>query len=89
LVVATPGDLPVGAKVAPDTQSASGLEAGGAAAATDAFAAGVEHWPQEPAAWFGLAGARLGRGRTAAAESTYRQRLRIAPTHAATNCTPS
>jgi len=84
LVLAAPGQLPTGAQPARYLQAVSALEsAGHPSAAALGYAAAVARWPDEPLGWFGLAGAQLAQGQTAAAEAAYTQLLQRAPGHVA------
>ncbi len=84
VVLAAPGQVPIGAQPARYLQAVSALEsAGHYPAAALGYAAAVAQWPDAPLAWFGLAGARLAQGQPAAAETAYEQLLQRAPAHVA------
>jgi hypothetical protein len=75
-----PGALPADANAARYLDAVSALEAlGNHGAVTPAYEAALGRWPDEALAWFALANNRLALGQTAAAESSYREVLRIAP----------
>ena len=75
-----PGALPAQASAARYLDAVSALEAlGNPGAVTPAYTAALGRWPEEPLAWFALANNRLALGQTAAAESSYREVLRVAP----------
>lgn len=75
-----PGALPANASAEKFLDAAAALEAlGNHAAVTPAYEAAVGRWWSEPLAWFALANNRLSLGQSAAAESAYREVLRIAP----------
>jgi tetratricopeptide (TPR) repeat protein len=75
-----PGELPAEASATGFLDAAATLEAlGDGKVATPAYEAAVKRWPQEPLAWFALANNRLALGLDAAAETAYREVLRLAP----------
>ena len=75
-----PGDLPADASALRFLDAAAALEAlGNHTAASPAYEAAVARWPEETLAWFALANNRAALGQSAAAETAYREVLRIAP----------
>ena len=83
LVLALPGSVPAAADPLRYLQAAAGFEdTGQLPAALSAYAAATRRWPEQPAAWFALAGAQIGSGQLAAAEASYRELVQIAPSDA-------
>ena len=75
-----PGELPADTSAARFLDAAATLEAlGNHRAVSPAYEAAVARWPADPLAWFALANNRLALDERAAAESAYREVLRIAP----------
>lgn len=75
-----PGTLPADPDVVRYLEAAAALEAlGNHAVVTPAFEAAVKAWPANELAWFALANNRQALGQDAAAETAYREVLRLAP----------
>jgi tetratricopeptide (TPR) repeat protein len=75
-VALRPGELPANANAQRYFVSVSALEQSGhAAAAHAAWQAGLDRWPNEPVALFGMANAEYQAGHYAAAETLYRRLL--------------
>ena len=84
LVLARPGEIPADATPSRYLVAASGLEsAGRQAAAFQSYAAATARWPDDPAAAFADAGAKIAAGSPAAAEAAYRRLLDRVPGHTA------
>jgi tetratricopeptide (TPR) repeat protein len=83
LVLARADEVPRGFEAIPYLQAAHSLESSGQPlVAGQAYATAAARWPQEPAAWFALAGSQVAAGELRAAESSYRQLLAVAPDYA-------
>ena len=79
-VVLHPGDLPAGVDRLRYFEAVSAVEqAGQYEAAAAAWRAGLDEWPGDGTAMFGLANATYAQGRYADAESAYRQLLALHP----------
>ena len=77
-----PGELPADGAALPFLEAVDALDAqGDHQAATPAYAAAVQRWPAEPLAWFALGNHRAALGQGEAAESAYREVLRLVPGH--------
>ena len=77
-----PGELPADGAALPFLEAIDALDAqGDHHAATLSYAAAVQRWPAEPLAWFALGNNRAALGQGEAAESAYREVLRLAPGH--------
>lgn len=75
-----PGELPADGAVLPFLEAVDALDAlGDHQVATSAYAAAAQRWPAEPLAWFALGNHRAALGQAEAAESAYREVLRLAP----------
>jgi tetratricopeptide (TPR) repeat protein len=76
VAVLEPDELPAADDPRGYLRAVAGMEeAGRYAAAARAYAAAVQRWPDEPAAWLGLGNARYALGDAAGAESAYREAL--------------
>lgn len=83
MVVLLPGELPTRPEPEAYLETVAALESmGQLAAARSAYAAAVERWPGNPLARLGLGNAEYGLGRTAQAETIFRELVAITPGHA-------
>lgn len=81
-VALRPGELPADMRAAPLLDAVAALEAlGQRASAAASYQAATRRWPSESLAWFALANNQLALGETAAAETAYREVLRVQPDH--------
>jgi tetratricopeptide (TPR) repeat protein len=77
-----PGELPADGAASRFLEAVDSLDAlGDHQAAISAYEAAVRQWPAEPLAWFALGNNRATLGQSEAAESAYREVLRLAPGH--------
>ncbi|HET9692799.1 MAG TPA: PA2778 family cysteine peptidase [Steroidobacteraceae bacterium] len=84
IVTLVPGQLPRRPDLGRYMQAAAALEAvGHPGAARDAYAAAIEHWPDEPLPRLGLANVDAAQGRWSEAERGYAAVLRLDPGSAA------
>lgn len=82
MVVLPPDTLPASADAARYVRAAADLErTGSPEAAARAWQTATGHWPDLPAAWFGLANVRYTLGDTPAAVAAWREALLLDPGH--------
>ena len=77
-----PGELPADMRAAPLLDAVAALEAlGQRESAAASYQTAIRRWPSDSLVWFALANNQLALGENAAAETAYREVLRVQPDH--------